>query len=493
MTSYKKFASDVGLIGIVQVLTNLSSFLLLPIMTKNLGTYDYGLWAQINITVSLISPFALMGLSIGLVRFLSSETDKDKIREAVYSILLFVTVSGLLASLMLYIFAEPLATFGFKDPDATYFIQAGSLLILLNVIEPITLFYFRILRQIKKFSYFTLFEALGKLFFIFILLKIGYGLLGVIAATLLVQGIIILIAFLTIMSQIGFVIPRFTYLREYLQFSLPLTPNNFVRWVTDSSDRYLITYFLGLNSVGIYSAAYSFGSLIQLFVSPLQLILLPALSNLYDENKIDEIIVYMSHSLRYFLLVSIPAVFALSSLAKPLLRIFTTQDFLSGWLVIPIIALSGLLAGIFQIFVNIMFLVKETKSITYINLAGAVLNVLINLFLIPLIGILGAAISTLLAYFFMAVFCTHISLKYFKHEFYFRDIAKSVLSSVAMYFFVSHFEILTILELFEVAGMGMLVYLFAMFLMGGFNDHEISLIKRYLYCVKNSLVKLLEF
>jgi len=481
MVSYQKFARDVGLIEAVQILTNLSSFFLLPIITKSLGTYDYGLWAQINITVSLISPLALMGLSMSFVRFLSSETDKEKIREAVYSILFFVTVSGLLASFLLYMFAEPLATFGFKESEATYFIQAGSLLILLNVIEPITLFYFRVFRQIKKFSYFTLVEAFGKLLFILVLLKMGYGLLGVIAAILLIQGAIILIAFLTIISQIGFVIPRFTYLREYLQFSLPLTPNTLVRWVTESSDRYLVTYFLGLNSVGIYSAACSFGSLIQLFVSPLQLILLPELSKLYDENNIDEVIIYMSHSLRYFLLITLPAVFGLSALAKPLLSIFTTQDFLSGWLVIPIITLSGLLAGIVQIFVNTLLIVKKTEIPTYINFAAAILNVLINLFLIPLIGIVGAAISTLIAYFFMAILCTHMSLKYFKHDFYFHDIAKSVLSSVTMYFFVSHFEILTIRELFEVAGMGVLVYLFVMFMLGGFSDHELSLLKKYLF------------
>ena len=125
--SYQKFARDVGFIGTVQILTSLSSFFLLPIITKTLGAYDYGLWAQINITVSLISSLALMGLSMSFVRFLSSETDKKKIREAVYSILFFVTVSGFLASFVLYTFAEPLATFGFKDPAATYFVQAGSL------------------------------------------------------------------------------------------------------------------------------------------------------------------------------------------------------------------------------------------------------------------------------------------------------------------------------------------------------------------------------
>jgi O-antigen/teichoic acid export membrane protein len=480
MVSYKKFARDVGLIGTVQVLANLSSFLLLPIITKSLGTYDYGLWAQINITVSLISPFALMGLSMGLVRFLSSETDKKIIKEAVYSILFFVTITGLLASFLLYMFAKPLATFGFKDPGATYFIQAGSLLILLNVIEPVSLFYFRVFRQIKKFSYLTLFEAFGKLLLILVLLKMGSGLLGVIAATLLVQSIIILIAFLTIISQIGFVIPRFTYIREYLQYSLPLTPNTIVRWITESSDRYLVTYFIGLTSVGIYSAACSFGNLIQLLVSPLQLMLFPELSKLYDEGKIKEVETYMSHSLRYFLLVAVPAVFGLSALAKPLLIIFTTEDFLSGWFVIPVIAFSGLLAGIVQIFVNTLLIVKNTKVPTYISFAAAVLNVLINLFLIPSLGIVGAALSTLFSYFFMAILTMHISLKYFKHDFYFHDIAKSILSSVTMYFLISHFEILTINELLEVVGMGVLIYLFVLFLLGGFTDREIYLIKGYL-------------
>lgn len=484
--SYQKFARDVGFIGMVQILTSLSTFFLLPIITKTLGTYDYGLWAQINITVSLISSLALMGLSMSFVRFLSSETEKKKIREAVYSILFFVTVSGFLASFILYVFAEPLATFGFKDSGATYFVQAGSLLILVNVIESVSLFYFRVFRQIQKFSYLTLFETFGKLLFILILLKMGYGLLGVIAATLIVQGLIFLIAFVIIVSQIGLVIPRFTYIREYLQFSLPLTPNALIRWVTESSDRYMVTYFLGLCSVGVYSAACSIGNLIQLFVTPLQLILLPELSKLFDENKMDEVRIYMSHSLRYFLIIAIPAVFGLSALAKPLLGILTTQDFISGWFVIPIIAFAGLLAGIFQIFVNTMFLIKETKSATYINIIAAVSNVLINLILIPTVGILGAALSTLISYFLMAMLCVHISLKHFKLDFYFLDFAKSIVSSMSMYFLVSSFAISGILELFEAVGAGTFIYIVVMFLVGGFTDHEVFLIKRYLFRSKVS-------
>jgi len=480
MVSYQKFARDVGFIGTVQILTSLGTFFLLPIITKTLGTYDYGLWAQINIIVSLVSSLALMGLSMGFVRFLSSETEKKTIREAVYSILFFVTISGFLASLLIYTFAEPLATFGFKDPEAAYFLQAGSALIFLSVVESISLFYFRVFRQIKKFSYFTLFETFGKLFLILILIKMGYGLLGVIVATLLVQSSILLISLVIIVSQIGFVIPRFTHIKEYLRFSLPLTPSALVRWITESSDRFLVTYFLGLGSAGVYSAAYSIGNLIQLLVSPLQVILLPELSKLFDEDKIDQVRIYLSNSLRYFLLITVPAVFGLSALAKPLLGIFTTQDFLSGWLVIPIVALSGLLAGIFQIFVNIMFLVKETKSTTYINIIAAVSNVLLNLLLIPSIGFIGAALSTLISYFLMIVLCIYISMKHFVFDYYYYDIAKCVFSSFAMYLFVSRFDISNGYELFGIAAMGVFVYVFLMLIIGGFSKCELSAVIKHI-------------
>jgi len=459
MVSYRKFVRDVGLIGTVQILTSLGTFFLLPIITKTLGTYDYGLWAQINIIVSLVSSLALMGLSAGFVRFLSSETEQKTIREAVYSILFFVTISGFLASLLVYMFAEPLATFVFKDPKATYFIQAGSALIFLSVVESISLFYFRVFRQIKKYSYFTLFETFGKLFLILILVKLGYGLLGIIVATLFVQSSILLISLMIMISQIGFIIPRFTHIKEYLQFSLPLTPSSLVRWITESSDRFLVNYFLGLGSAGVYSAAYSIGTLIQLLVSPLQIILLPELSKLFDENKLDQVRIYLSNSLRYFLLITIPAVFGLSALAKPLLGIFTTQDF--------------------QIFVNIMFLVKETKSTTYINIIAAVSNVLLNLLLIPSIGFIGAALSTLISYFLMIVLCIYVSTKHFVFDYYYYDIVKSILSSFGMYLFVSHFAISNVYELFGVAAMGAFIYICLMLILGGFSKCELSIVIKY--------------
>ena len=58
MNPYKKFAKDVGLMSITQIILGLQAFLLLPILTKFLGATNFGIWSQIKITVSLLSGFS---------------------------------------------------------------------------------------------------------------------------------------------------------------------------------------------------------------------------------------------------------------------------------------------------------------------------------------------------------------------------------------------------------------------------------------------------
>ena len=73
MTEYKLFAQRVGLVGIVNLLVSLSGIILLPILTKTLPIGEYGIWVQIIVTITLISPVAGLGLPYTMVRFLAAE------------------------------------------------------------------------------------------------------------------------------------------------------------------------------------------------------------------------------------------------------------------------------------------------------------------------------------------------------------------------------------------------------------------------------------
>ena len=81
MTEYKLFAQRVGLTGIVNIIVSLRGLILLPILTKTLGTDLYGVWTLILVTISLLMPLGLLGLSNVMIRFFAAEKDKNKIRQ----------------------------------------------------------------------------------------------------------------------------------------------------------------------------------------------------------------------------------------------------------------------------------------------------------------------------------------------------------------------------------------------------------------------------
>ena len=312
----------------------------------------------------------------------------------------------------------------------------------------------------------------------------GFGLMGVISATLIIQSSLFIISIYGIISQIGFTIPKFNQIRDYLKYSIPLTPNKLIRWITDSSDRYIIGYFMGLNSVGVYSASCAIGGIINLIVVPLQFILFPELSRLFDEGKINQVKIYLSYSTRYFLLLAIPSVFGISALSKSLLNLFTTPEFVSGYLVIPFIAVSTLFAGIYQIIINVPQLIKMTKYNVYINVFAAVINIIFNFILIPFIGILGAALATMISYIAMVVLCIYISFKYISFNLDYTFIIKCIIASSIMFGIVFSLSPSTVIEIILGVAVGSISYFLIMISINSFSKKELSIIK---VCMKKFL------
>ncbi len=475
--SHKRVARDIGLIAITQMFISLGGFFLLPIVTKMLGPDSYGIWAQINVTISLLYPLALFGLHMAFLRFLAAETDEAVIREGFYSIIFFVSATGSAISLAVYLLSDFLALTLFGDVEASYFVKAGSFLILLTAVDLVATFFFRISRETRIYAALSLFNSFGRLILILILLVLGFGIIGVIGGVFIIMLLEILISFVLIVRRIGFAFPKFTYIREYLRYSAPITPNSLIRWITESSDRFVIGFFLGVTSVGIYSAGYVIGGLIFQLMYPIQLILFPELSRLYDRLEIETVKFYLSISLKYFLLVAIPAVVGLSALAGPILNLFTTPQFAPGAVVIPFIALSGLLAGIYQIVINVTHLVKKNRFNLIIHVLAAVSNLLLNLLLIPLVGFIGAAIATLISYTITAIVAILFSFRYIRFKIYWSPISKSVAASGFMAGIILLLPVHSVHNLLFAVASGMVLYVMIMVLIKGLDMRELGSLK----------------
>lgn len=472
--SHKKFIKDIGIFGITQIAGTISGFITLPIITKLLGVKSYGIWSQMSVTITLISIVALLGLPYTLIRFLAGENDKRKIQDGVWSVATIVFCCSLIIALLLIIFADPIAKFFNCEKILIYLL---AFIALFDYLSQVFYNAIRAFQKIGVFSSFFTFQELGETALIIIFIYSGFGLTGTIAAVLITRFIICLGTGIYIISKIGLSTPRFLRIKEYLSFGLPGVPDAISHWIIQSSDRYIIGFFLGTLFVGYYSPAYVIGFfVINLLVSPFGFMLPAILSKYYDENKTDEVKTYLRYSLKYFLLFAIPAVFGLSVLSKQLLSIITTPEIANNaHLIMPLVAISMIPMGINAIVVQIISITKKTKAGAVITIIAALLNLGLNFILIPKFGIMGAALTTFIAYAFICTATWVYASKFFVFNPDWQTISKSIAASIVMSLGVYWLHPLGLYRTLFAIASGALTYGILMFLLKSFNQQEIQL------------------
>ena len=475
---YQKFTKDVGIIGLTELVIALKGLIVLPIITKLLGAENYGIWAQLIVTLSLIVPIATLGLPYTLVRFLAAEKNKKEIQDGIYSVLTIIFGIALTISLILIFFSGPISNFFGGEK---ILVQILAFTIIFECLNQVFLNIFRAFQRMGKYSSFMIFQTLGEIGLVAGTVLLGYGLFGAVLSLFIIRGINFLIMGTLTIQGIGLKIPEFLRIKEYLHFGLPTIPGNVSSWIVQSSDRYLIGFFLGTIFVGYYVPAYIIANSILLFIAPLSFVLPAVLSKFYDENKIGEVKTHLKYSLKYFLMVAIPSVFGLSILSRQLLTIFSTSEIAQkSYYLVPFISLSILLFGMYAIISQIIVLKKKTRITGSIWMGAAFLNLGLNFIFIPKFGILGAAITTLSAYSFAFILTWYYSFKEFQFEIDWKFISKSIFASILMTLFIFWFSPIGLSKTIIAIILGALLYGVLTFLLKSFTKEELKFFKRFL-------------
>jgi|SRR3989344_3449363 len=479
MKQYEKFTSDIIIFVIATAFIALQNAILVPILTKNLGASLYGVWSQITVTVMVLSTVASLGLRNSIIRFLAAEKNKNKISRIFFSVTFFVAISGILFSIVMFLLSDFLAITIVKDITSSFFIQFASVLVLITVLNHLMLGFFETFRQTKNYSLFIIFQNILEIGLIFYLVASGYGLFGAILASVLIKALVFLIGLVIIIKQVRFSFPGLNNMKEYLGFGFPLILVSFFTFVIHSGDVYIIGYFKNAFNIGVYSAVYSLSKVVMLFMTPISFVLFAAVSKAWDNKRFDEVKSYLSYSFKYFLFFSIPAAFGLSFLAVPILKIFSTNEFLSGWFLFPFIAFGLVIYKLAMIFANILTAKKKTALIGAVYVIAALFNIGLNIILIPLIGLIGAAIATLVTYFLVTLVFYLVSLKYLRFNLNIWFVIKSIIASIIMVFAVRLFSVTNIGSLLLVMVFGAFVYTILILLFKGISKEEKEFFKKY--------------
>ncbi|AKB46491.1 hypothetical protein MSKOL_0714 [Methanosarcina sp. Kolksee] len=475
MAEYKLFLQRIGLIGITQLLTSFSGVILLPILTKNLPIEEYGIWAQMLVTIGIFPGIVMLGLPYTMVRFLAALNKKEEIQEIFYSIFVLVLLTSGIASLFLYISSGVVAPKLFDDNIRV--VKLLSIIVFFECLINLFVSYLRARQQIKKYSFIVFFNAAAQILTVSTLVLLGKGIIGASIGLLITDLLTFVILAFIIILDVGIRIPKFKNIKEYLNFGIPTVLGNFSNWIVNASDRYVIGLLIGTAYVGYYSPGYSLGNLINIFIGPLVFLLPSVLSKYYDENNVYEVQTVLSYSLRYLMAISIPAAFGLSFLSKPILTILSTPEIAAqGYLITPFVALSTLLYGAYVIVAQAIALKKKTVISGRIWVIAATLNLVLNFLIIPYLGIIGAAITTLFAFLVSLGLTIHYSSKFLKFDTNLAFMLKSILASILMSLIIVLYTPESLFEIMLTICVCVPVYFIALFLLKGFGKQEFKLL-----------------
>lgn len=478
MTNLKKLVRDFNFVLAANLISALRGLIFLPIIVKLLGVVDYGLWSQVTVTIALMVPAITLGLPNVLIRFLSGERDKKQISEIVFSMFFTILGFGLIFTIIVWLFSGILSEKFFEGRRLLVIIT--SLIVLVHSLATgIFLSVFQAFRQVAHYSIFNLLQSLGEIILGIGAITMGYGLYGAVLSMLIVRVVILCATFIILLPKIGFVWPVFVRIKEFLYYSFPIFLNNIAAWIVYSSDRYLISWFIDTRAVGIYSASYAIISgIIPFFVSAWSFVISPPLYRLYDEGDLYKVKRHISLSLNYFLIFSIPFVFGSYALGKQVLEIFSSTYIANQTTFItPVIAISTLFLGVSVIVSQVPLLMKKTKCIAYMWIWGAVVNIVGNVTLIPVFGINGAAVATLMSFGVIMVIALLYALREMNITIPWINTVKSILCSIfmtAVLYIISPSGLWP--TLFSVL-CGIIVYIILLILVGGIKKNELTLMK----------------
>lgn len=189
--------------------------------------------------------------------------------------------------------------------------------------------------------------------------------------------------------------PRF---REVLRFSLPLMLSASMAFVMGNTDNLMIQYFYNSRDVGIYDIAYTLGQTLTIALGAFGFLFLPNVSKLHAEERWDEIHHLYQLVTKWIIFITLPGFLLLAVFPNALLQNTFGAGYTDGAQVLVIIAMAYFVRAGMGPNSGLLEAVGETDYILRGNVVAAVANVILNFLLLPIFGIIGAAVASFTSY-----------------------------------------------------------------------------------------------
>ncbi len=425
----KELTKDVAIYGISTIIGRFLGFLLVPFYTNVISTKDFGIYSNVYAYLAFFGIVFIYGMDAAFMKYASFSRLNDK--KIIFSTsYFFVLISTLLLSLLLYFAQMPLISLMEIPSEYSNLYYYLIFILLFDTLALVPFGNLRLERRAAKFTTIKLANIIINLSLNFILvLHFKLGIEAIFIANLIASAFSFAALTPDIFKMITFKIDK-EMLKKMLYFGLPYLPASIASTIVQVIDRPVVLALTDSSTLGIYQANYKLGIFMMLFVSMFQQAWQPFFLNNAKEKNAKEI---FAKILTLFILVSSLIWIVLTLFVEDFARIellpgksIIGKEYLSGISIVPIILLGYLFNGIYYNFQAGIYIEEKTKYFPVVTGAGAAVNVIVNIFLIPLLGIIGAALATLASYIVMASLLYFFSQKYYKIDYEYAKLAKTL-------------------------------------------------------------------
>lgn len=465
----KRLGTDTAIYGVSTIVGRFLTYILTPVYANVISSSDVGIVATVFSYIAFLNVVFGYGMESAFLKYRSSlEVGNEKQNFSVPFLSLVAT--SVLFALLLIWQAGPLASLS-GDP-AVYkpLVVYAAVILCLDTISIIPFALLRLAGKAKRFATIRMTS---------IVVNVGCNLLFLIKYQMGIPGIFysnIISSALTLAMLLPTILPNLTrswdrvLYKSLLRFGLPYVPAGLASMMIQVIDRPILLALTDTSTVGIYQANYRLGIFMMLVVSMFDFAWRPFF---FIHAKDPDAKQLFARVLTYFVLLMTGVFFVLAFFLEDVVKIpvfwghsILPAEYWHGLSIVPVVLLGYMFLGISNNLVAGIYIEKKTQHLPANTFIGASINVAVNFLLIPFMGIMGAALATLLSYAAMAIGLYVIAQRFYPIRYEFDRLMKLAVAGVVvfcLYYFVRLDEFEVIWKVGLLVLFGVLMYLLKFF------------------------------
>ena len=396
----------------------------------------YGLLYFALSILGIASLLGTLGVPKSAARYVTeySENDEAQVPNIVRRSLLYVVALSTTAGAALALLGDRIARFVGEEPVAPLLVVGGGYVLTRSV----TLYSQLVLQGFNRVdwsAFVKTLDAVLRFAFVVGFVLLGFGAAGALAGYVVgyavAGGIGLAIIYVKFYRTFPTDEPMEPGLpRRIKEYSVPLTATQGANVLDKKIDTFLVGFFLTTTAVSFYTLAKQISEFVVTPVTALGFTVSPAYGEQKARDRIETASRLYEESMRHVLLLYIPGAVGLILVAEPLIRLVIGPEYLGATPVLQVLSVFVVFKAINKITSNGLDFLGRARIRAISKSATSVANFLLNLLLIPTIGVVGAAVATVITYSIYTA--TNVAVMHQEFELSTRQLARDAAGIVAI-------------------------------------------------------------